>query len=87
VASGAGANYKNVSHAGLFTEALYTLHEEIRGNLDKLLRVMAQADMFAVISLATGPGRSELTLRDCGCWIKGSKLLEKQLWQNQSLPR
>ncbi|MFQ6093285.1 MAG: hypothetical protein ACE5OR_11540, partial [bacterium] len=55
-----GANYVNISHPGLFTEnPPYTLDEDIQDNLDNLLAMIAQADMFAVISFRTGPGRSE----------------------------
>jgi len=55
-----GANYVNISHPGLFTEAPpYELDESIQANLDDLLDKIAQADMFAVITFRTGPGRSE----------------------------
>jgi len=55
-----GANYVNISHPGLFTETPpYTLDQDIQDNLDNLLDMIAQADMFAVISFRTGPGRSE----------------------------
>jgi len=55
-----GANYVNISHPGLFTETPpYTLDEDIQDNLDNLLTMIARANMFAVISFRTGPGRSE----------------------------
>jgi len=55
-----GANYVNISHPGLFTETPpYTLDQDIQDNLDNLLAMTAQADMFAVIGFRTGPGRSE----------------------------
>jgi len=55
-----GANYVNISHPGLFTETPpYALDQDIQDNLDSLLAMTAQADMFAVISFRTGPGRSE----------------------------
>jgi len=55
-----GANYVNVSHPGLFSEtAPYTLDQDSQDNLDNLLEMIAQADMFAVITFRTGPGRSE----------------------------
>jgi len=55
-----GANYVNISHPGLFTETSpYTVDLEIQNNLDNLLAMIAQADMFAVITFRTGPGRSE----------------------------
>jgi len=55
-----GANYVNISHPGLFTETPpYTLDQGIQDNLDNLLDMIAKADMFAVITFRTGPGRSE----------------------------
>ena len=57
-----GANYVNISHPGLFTEEPpYQLDPAVQENLDHLLEMVAQADMFAVISFRTGPGRSEFT--------------------------
>ena len=57
-----GANYVNISHPGLFTEeSPYRLDVDVQVNLDRLLEMAAQADMFAVISFRTGPGRSEFT--------------------------
>ena len=57
-----GANYVNISHPGLFSERPpFTLDKDVQQNLDYLLEMIAQADMFAVISFRTGPGRSEFT--------------------------
>ena len=57
-----GANYVNISHPGLFTEEPpFVPDEDISQNLDSLLEMIARADMFAVISFRTGPGRSEYT--------------------------
>ncbi len=55
-----GANYVNISHPGLFRETPpYTLDTAVQSNLDKLLAMAAKADLFAVITFRTGPGRSE----------------------------
>ncbi len=55
-----GANFVNISHPGLFTEEPpYALDPEVEANLDKLLAMVAEADMYAVITFRTGPGRSE----------------------------
>ena len=55
-----GANYVNISCPGLFTEAPpYRLDRAAQANLDRLLGMIAKADMFAVITFRTGPGRSE----------------------------
>ncbi len=57
-----GANYVNVSGPGLFTEKPpYVLDEAAQANLDNILSMIAQADMFAVITFRTGPGRSDFT--------------------------
>lgn len=60
-----GANYVNISGPGLFTETPpYVLDEGVQANLDKILTMIAQADMFAVITFRTGPGRSDFTFYD-----------------------
>jgi len=74
-----GANYVNISHPGLYSvTAPYSLDEGVQGNLDNLLTMIAQADMFAVISFRTGPGRSEFTFNrdEVGDWFKQSDLIE-----------
>jgi hypothetical protein len=58
--SALGANVVNVSFPGIFTEeAPYRLDEKIAAALDELLQRIAKADMFAVVSFRTGPGRNE----------------------------
>jgi hypothetical protein len=60
-----GANYVNISHPGLFTETPpYVLDPVMQNNLDQLLAEIAQADLFAVISFRTGPGRNEFIFLD-----------------------
>jgi photosystem II stability/assembly factor-like uncharacterized protein len=81
-----GANYVNISHPGLFTETLpYALDPRIRDNLDHLLDTIAQADLFAVISFRTGPGRSEFTFfwDEVGTWFDES-YLNDSMWQDQA---
>lgn len=57
-----GSNYVNISHPGIFTEnPPYILDSDVLGNLKKLVEMIGQADMFAVIAFRTGPGRSEFT--------------------------
>lgn len=54
------ANYVNISHPGVFTEdPPYEVDQGVQDNLDNLIEMIGQADMFAVISFRTGPGRSE----------------------------
>ncbi len=81
-----GANYVNISHAGLFTETPpYVLDEDAQANLDNLLAMIAQADMFAVISFRTGPGRSDFTFYwdEAGDWFDPS-YLNDTVWQDQA---
>jgi hypothetical protein len=57
----AGINYVNLSHSGLFSEQPpFELVEGVQDNLDSVLEMMTAADLFAVISFRTGPGRSDL---------------------------
>lgn len=57
-----GANLVNISHPGLYPDKPpYQLEQAVQDNLDSLLEMIAQADLFAVITFRTGPGRSEFT--------------------------
>jgi|GEM_PF-584223 len=81
-----GANYVNISHPGLFSETPpYTLDQGIQDNLDSLLNMIAEADMFAVISFRSGPGRSEFTFfwEEAGTWFDDS-YLNDSVWQDQA---
>jgi len=81
-----GANYVNISHPGLFTETPpYTLDQDIQANLDNLLNMIAKADMFAVVSFRTGPGRSEFTffVDEVGDWYDES-YLNDSVWRDQA---
>ncbi len=80
-----GANYVNVSGPGLFTERPpYTLDEQVQANLDNLLAMISQADMFAVITFRTGPGRSDFTFysEGAGDWFDEELLIE-WVWEEQ----
>ncbi len=78
-----GANYVNISHPGLFTEKPpFALDPAIQQNLDQLLEMIARADMFAVISFRTGPGRSEFTFfGPPGDWFDAS-YLNDTVWED-----
>ena len=86
-----GANYVNLSHPGLFTEtAPYTVDLEAQANLDSLLTMAAQADMFAVITFRTGPGRSEFwafwgedTAQDPDGWFDPD-YYDNRVWGDQA---
>ncbi len=59
----AGANYVSLSVPGLFTEkSPFQLDPAVQANLDHLLEMVANADLFVTISVRTGPGRSEFGL-------------------------
>jgi hypothetical protein len=81
-----GANYVNISGPGLFTEKPpYLVDEKIQANLDKLLDMIAQADMFAVITARTGPGRSDFTFYDEGIEEWGDpSLVNDDVWLDQA---
>jgi hypothetical protein len=80
-----GANYVNISHPGLFTETQpFILDQGVQDNLDALLDMAAQADMFAVISFRTGPGRAEFSVCCLGDdWFPES-YLNDEVWEEQA---
>lgn len=58
-----GANVVNISHPGLYSEtAPYALNTGAQANLDSLLAMIQEANMFAVITFRTGPGRNEAAI-------------------------
>ncbi len=80
-----GANLVVISHPGLYSEkAAFGLDAAIENNLDRLLEMAARADLFVVIALRTGPGRSEFTflLEGLGEWFD-EQYLNDSLWQSQ----
>lgn len=81
-----GANYVNISGPGLFTEdPPYQLDLQVQANLDQLLNMIQEADLFAVITFRTGPGRSDFTFyRDgAGDWFD-PVLLREWVWTDQT---
>jgi len=80
-----GANYVNLSHPGLFTErAPYVLDEQVQANLDAMIEMATEADLFVVITFRTGPGRSDFTFyRDgAGDWFNPQLLIEN-VWTEE----
>jgi hypothetical protein len=72
-----GANYVNISGPGLFTiEQPYEVDEEAVVNLDRLLEMAAKADIFAVITFRTGPGRSEFSILGPADWLPNSLIIQ-----------
>jgi hypothetical protein len=81
-----GANYVNISCPGLFREKPpYKPDPAMQNNLDRLIGMIRNADMFAVISFRTGPGRSEFTFfyDEAGTWFDRSYLNDR-VWKEKS---
>lgn len=82
--SSLGANYVNISGPGLFHELPpYTVDLEVQTNLDNILEMIHKADMFAVITFRTGPGRSDFTFysEGAGDWFD-QELLREWVWED-----
>ena len=78
-----GANYVNLSHPGVYTERLpYLLDEKVVENLDKMIGMATQADMFVVITFRTGPGRNDFTFYRDDDWFADEDLIEN-LWSDE----
>jgi hypothetical protein len=81
-----GANFVVLSHPGVFTERPpYQLDEAVQENLDRLVDMAYQADLYVVIALRTGPGRSDFTFyRDgAGEWFDRNLLIE-DVWTSSA---
>ncbi len=79
-----GANYVNFSLPGIFTERPpYELDERALANLDRMIEMAEQADLFVVLTFRTGPGRSDFTFyRDgAGDWFDPELLIES-VWSD-----
>jgi hypothetical protein len=77
-----GANVVNISHPGLFKEMLpYKIDSDVEENLDDLLSMISKADMFAIISFRTGPGRSGFTFFGDEDWFDES-YRNDEVWEN-----
>lgn len=78
-----GANYVNLSHPGIFTERPpYVLDEKVVANLDKMIEMATNADLFVVITFRTGPGRNDLTFYRDDDWFDDEDLIEN-LWSDE----
>jgi len=79
-----GANYVSISGPGLFTEEPpFEVDLKAVENLDNLLAMIANADMFATIGFRTGPGRSEYGLCCSGEWYFRN-YFNDSIWEDQS---
>jgi hypothetical protein len=79
-----GANYVNISYPGLYSvDPPYEVNDDVVAYLDNLLAMIGRADMFAVISFRTGPGRSEYTFNrdEVGDWFDES-YLNDSVWED-----
>ncbi len=81
-----GANYVNISCPGIFGEKPpYELDEAARVNLDALLEMAAEADLFAVISFRSGPGRGEFSICCLGDdWYDPDLYLDDSIWTEEA---
>ena len=74
----AGANYVQISHAGLFSETPpYELDPAAQKNLDSVIKKVEKAGLYAVLAFRSGPGRNENTITD-----RDGELLES-IWTNE----
>jgi hypothetical protein len=81
-----GANYVNISHPGIYTEKPpYKLDNDVLQNITDLVNMIGKADMFAVISFRTGPGRSEFTFfwGEAGDWFDSSYYNDR-VWKEKA---
>lgn len=79
-----GANYVNLSHPGLYSEAPpYRLDADVQANLDALIDMAEAADLFVVISFRTGPGRSEFAIFEGHDWFP-QDLINNEVWTDQA---
>jgi hypothetical protein len=75
-----GANYVNISTAGVYTvQPPFAVDEEAVASLDRLLEMIQKADMFAVITFRSGPGRSEFSLIGEADWPPENYIVDT-LW-------
>jgi hypothetical protein len=80
-----GANYVNISHPGLYSDtAPYGVDNDSQTNLDNLLSMIGKADMFAVISFRTGPGRNEFAIFPDDDWYGDKSIIINTIWTNQA---
>jgi hypothetical protein len=84
--SQSGANLVVLSHPGTFTEqAPHNPDPEIEAHLDNMIDRCAQAGLFVVIGLRTGPGRSEFTFHKdaAGSWFDEA-MIDDSVWSSRS---
>ena len=81
-----GANWVQLSHPGIFTEKPpYKIDKNIKKNLDNLISMAQNANLFVTIAFRTGPGRSEFTFFDKGDddWFPAS-YRNDNVWKDNS---
>jgi hypothetical protein len=79
-----GANYVNLSHPGIFTERPpYVLDQRAQANLDQMIAMALEADLFVVITFRTGPGRNDFTFYRDDDWFAANDLIES-VWEDST---
>lgn len=82
--AGDGANLVVFSYPGLFDDrAPYALNEGAQDNLDRLIAMAEEADLFVVIAFRSGPGRSEFALSrsEAGTWFDAT-YVNDDVWKD-----
>lgn len=75
----AGANYVQISHAGLFAETPpYALDLVAQDNLDRVIAMAGAANLYAVIAFRSGPGRNENAISN------RDGTLRENIWTDQA---
>lgn len=78
-----GANYVSISGPGIYSiEPPYELLPEVVAHYDRLLEMIARADMFATIGFRTGPGRADWSIC-CADEDWAQPYLVDSVWQNR----
>ena len=71
----AGANYVQISHAGIFAETPpYALDGDAQANLDRVVGMASAAGLYAVIAFRSGPGRNENAISNRDGTLRGADL-------------
>jgi len=81
-----GANLVDISCPGLFAEKPpYALDPDAQANLDRLLDMARRANLFAVISFRSGPGRMEFSICCYGDdWYDPDVYLDDSVWTDRA---
>ncbi|MCL5428215.1 MAG: hypothetical protein M1347_00220 [Chloroflexi bacterium] len=78
-----GANYVSISGPGIYSiEPPYELLPEVVAHYDRLLDMIARADLFATMGFRTGPGRADWSIC-CADEAWALPYLVDSVWENR----